>query len=237
MKYCICNLKNKMLDNEIEPYRNRLDNSDIDKSKLVVIPSFLHIDHFKNCSFEIGAQDISSIIDEVVTGEVTGEQLRTSNVKYVLVGHSERRIFKKEIYIDFINKINHAEENEIKVIYCIGETLKEKENGDTYIVLEQQISEVLNNVNIKNLMIAYEPVWAIGSGNTPTEAYIKDMVLFIKDLVEEKYDTSVEVLYGGSVNVKNIADLNKIKIVDGFLVGSASLKADNVIQMINIMAE
>ena len=129
---------------------------------------------------------------------------------------------------DFINKINNAMENGIKVIYCIGESLSDKENGNTYMTLEKQISEVLNNVELKGIMIAYEPVWAIGSGIIPTTKEIKENIGFIKDIIEEKYDIKLKVLYGGSVNSDNISELNTIKNVDGFLVGGASTNIDSL---------
>lgn len=221
---------------EVIPYRNKLDEIE-DKDNLIVIPSLLYVPMFEHSSLVVGAQDISAIIDQTVTGEVTGEQLAKAGVKYVLVGHSERREFKHEINIDFINKINSANENGIKTIYCIGETAKEKENGETYQVLEQQISEVLNNVDLKNLIVAYEPVWAIGSGLVPSVLDIKDTILFIKDLIEENYGVKMNVLYGGSVNTGNIEEINQIKELDGFLVGSASLDAEKVTEMLEIIAE
>ena len=144
-------------------------------------------------------------------------------------------MYKQEINIDFINKINNALENDIKVIYCIGETLKDKEEGNTYIVLEKQISEVLNNVDLKNIMIAYEPVWAIGTGITPKTKDICEIVEFIKDIIDEKYDINIDVLYGGSVNPENIEELSSIKNVSGFLVGGSSLKVTNVIDMLDIL--
>ena len=176
----------------------------------------------------LGAQDISSFIDKTITGEISGEQLKSMGVEYVIVGHSERRIYKNELNIDFINKINNAIDSGIKVIYCIGESLSDKENGNTYMTLEKQISEVLNNVELKGIMIAYEPVWAIGSGIIPTTKEIKENIGFIKDIIEEKYDINIKVLYGGSVNSDNIGELNKIKNVDGFLVGGASTNIDSL---------
>ncbi len=117
--------------------------------------------------------------------------------KYVIVGHSERRIYRHEINIDFINKINNAVENGLNVIYCIGETLNEKENGRTYEVLEKQISEVLNNVEIKNIMIAYEPVWAIGTGKVPEVNEIKENIKFINDIIMENYEEKVRYFIWG----------------------------------------
>ena len=228
MKYLVCNFKNKLNKEDIIKYSNKLNELGIKNVELVICPSNIYLSYFDGNNYSLGAQDISYFIDKTITGEITGEQLKSMGVKYVIVGHSERRIYKNELNIDFINKINNAVENDIKIIYCIGESLKEKEEGNTYIVLEKEISEVLNNVELKNIIIAYEPVWAIGSGKVPTNEEIKENIEFINKIIKEKYDTKLKVLYGGSVNKDNIKELNKIKNVDGFLVGGASTNIDSL---------
>lgn len=232
MKYFVCNFKNKLVKDDIVRYNNRLSEIESKKVKLVIVPSLPFLAFFDKNGYSLGSQDISSFMDKTITGEVTGEQLKSLGVEYVIVGHSERREYKHEINIDFINKINNAIESGIKVIYCIGETLKDKEEGNTYMVLEKQISEVLNNVEVKNIIIAYEPVWAIGTGRISQEKEIRDNIEFIKDIVEEKYDTRLDVLYGGSVNKDNIVSINAIKCVDGFLVGGASTSIDSLESML-----
>ena len=232
MKYFVCNFKNKLTKDDVIKYNNRLSEIDVKMVNLVIVPSLPFLTFFDKNGYSIGSQDISSFMDKTITGEVTGEQLKSLGVEYVIVGHSERREYKHEINIDFINKINNAIESGIKVIYCIGETLKDKEEGNTYMVLEKQISEVLNNVEVKNIIIAYEPVWAIGTGRIPQVKEIKDTVEFIKDIIEENYDTRLDVLYGGSINKDNIASINAIKCVDGFLVGGASTSIDSLESML-----
>lgn len=228
MKYLVCNFKNKLNKEDIIKYSNKLNELGFKNIELVICPSNIYLSYFDGNNYSLGAQDISSFIDKTITGEITGEQLKSMGVNYVIVGHSERRIYKNELNIDFINKINNAVENDIKIIYCIGESLKEKEEGNTYIVLEKEISEVLNNVELKNIIIAYEPVWAIGSGKVPTNEEIKENIEFINKIIKEKYDTKLKVLYGGSVNKDNIKELNKTKNVDGFLVGGASTNIDSL---------
>lgn len=232
MKYLVCNFKNKMVKDDIIKYSNKLGEISLKKVKLVIAPSLPFLSFFDPIGYDLGSQDISSFIDKTMTGEVTGEQLKSLNVNYVIVGHSERRLLKGEINIDFINKINNAQENNIQIIYCIGEEPVDKENGNTYMILEKQISEVLNNVEVKNIIIAYEPVWAIGTGVVPKESEIKETVEFIKDIVSEKYDVNIKVLYGGSVNDQNIRSLNALKGLDGFLVGGASLNLSSVGSML-----
>lgn len=227
MKYLICNFKNKLLKDDIIKYNRSLGEIST-STHLVLCPPILYTSLFSKTGYSLGSQDITSFMDKTLTGEIDACQLKSMGVTHVIVGHSERRIYKHEINIDFINKINNAYEENLQVIYCIGETLKEKEMGKTYEVLEKQISEVLNNVNLKNIIIAYEPVWAIGTGITPKTKDIKDIIDFIKDLILDKYETKLDILYGGSVNETNIAELNTIKGLNGFLVGGASLNPDTV---------
>ena len=227
MKYLVCNFKNKLLKDDILKYNKSLVDIET-KVKLVLCPPSIYLDMFDKSGYELGVQDISSFMDKTITGEIEATQVKSMGAKYVIVGHSERRIYRHEINIDFINKINNAVENGLNVIYCIGETLNEKENGRTYEVLEKQISEVLNNVEIKNIMIAYEPVWAIGTGKVPEADEIKENIKFINDIIMEKYEEKLDILYGGSVNDTNIGELCTIKGLNGFLVGGASLDTNKV---------
>ena len=231
MKYLICNFKNKLLKDDILKYNRNLGEIET-KVKLVLCPSSIYLSLFDKNGYDLGVQDISSFIDRTITGEIEANQIKSLGATYVIVGHSERRINKHEINIDFINKINNALENNLNVIYCVGETLRDKENGSTFEILEKQISEVLNNVEIKNIMIAYEPVWAIGTGNVPSIKEIKENIEFISDLLYEKYECKLDILYGGSVNDENIGELCSIKGLSGFLVGGASLDVNKVKGMI-----
>ena len=231
MKYLVCNFKNKLLKDDILKYNRNLGEIET-KVKLVLCPPSIYLSLFDKNGYDLGVQDISSFIDRTITGEIEANQIKSLGATYVIVGHSERRIYKHEINIDFINKINNALENNLNVIYCVGETLRDKENGSTFEILEKQISEVLNNVEIKNIMIAYEPVWAIGTGNVPSIKETKENIEFISDLLYEKYECKLDILYGGSVNDENIGELCSIKGLSGFLVGGASLDVNKVKGMI-----
>lgn len=231
MKYLVCNFKNKLLKDDILKYNRNLREIET-KVKLVLCPPSIYLSLFDKNGYDLGVQDISSFMDRTITGEIEANQIKSLGATYVIVGHSERRIYKHEINIDFINKINNALENNLNVIYCVGETLRDKENGSTFEILEKQISEVLNNVEIKNIMIAYEPVWAIGTGNVPSIKEIKENIEFISDLLYEKYECKLDILYGGSVNDENIGELCSIKGLSGFLVGGASLDVNKVKGMI-----
>ena len=134
MKYLVCNFKNKLLKEDIIKYNNRLGDIET-KVKLVLIPPVCYLSMFDKTSYELGVQDISSFMDKTITGEIEAFQVKSLGVTYVIIGHSERRNYKHEINIDFINKINNANEAGLKVIYCIGESLSDRENGNTYIIM------------------------------------------------------------------------------------------------------
>ena len=238
MKYLICNLKSNKTLNEIVVYEEKLRDI-ICTPKLIICPSFPYLACFKSKSYILGAQDISEFGVGPYTGEVNGAGLHSMNVKYVIVGHSERRSYLKENETTIKNKIHESLSNGMEVIYCIGETKEEYDRKKTYVVLERQIGRILNDFtreDIKNIIIAYEPIWAISDGITPapipTEKEITEVISFIKKIMKEYYELDSDVLYGGSANDKNIEELKKIKCVDGLLIGGASLDAEKIISMI-----
>ena len=157
-------------------------------------------------------------------------------MSYTIVGHSERRSDNKETNDMFVNKINNLLKFEIRPIFCIGENLDQREANITKDIVGKQIIEVfdkLNKEDIEKIIVAYEPVWAIGTGKVPTNEEIEDMTNYIKDLIQDKYNSRVLVLYGGSVNQKNIDELNLIETVDGYLIGGASTKADEFLYIMS----
>ena len=161
------------------------------------------------------------------TGQINSFMLKDAGAKYIILGHSENRQLGENN--DLINlKIKSSIKSGLKVIFCVGETLNQKRKKNTKKVLSQQIIQGLKNVkNKKNIIIAYEPVWAIGSGLIPKETEIFEIVRFIKNKVKGS-----KVLYGGSVNSQNINLLKKIDNVDGFLIGGASQNSNNFIDII-----
>ena len=161
------------------------------------------------------------------TGQVNSNMLKDVGVKYVIIGHSEnRQLGESDNLINF--KIKSSIKSGLKVIFCIGETLAQKRKKKTKKILSRQIMHGLKKVkNKKNILIAYEPVWAIGSGLIPNETEIFEITNFIKNKVKGS-----KVLYGGSVNPKNIKLLKKINNVDGFLIGGASQNPNNFIDII-----
>lgn len=227
MKLIVGNQKTYLNKDEVLEFINKTTSC----NEVVVCPSYVYIDMYNNNSnYTVGAQNVSEKGNGATTGEISAEQLKSLNVKYCIVGHSERRDEQKETSEMLFNKIVKLLENDIKPIFCIGEHLEEKENGTTKDVIGRQIMEVFDRLDsnlLKNIVIAYEPIWAIGTGLTPTNDEIIDTTEYIKDLVNDKYKVNLLVLYGGSVSKKNVDELNQMNIVDGYLIGGASTKPDD----------
>jgi len=202
------------------------------KIKLVYCPPATLINSLskklKSTSIVVGAQNCHQ--DEnygAYTGYMNSYMLKDAGAKYIILGHSENRQSGENNKL--INlKIKNSIKSGLKIIFCIGETLSQKRKKNTNKILSQQIIQGLKNIkNKKNIIIAYEPVWAIGSGLIPKNSEIFEIVKFIKNKVKGS-----KVLYGGSVNSKNINLLKKIDNVDGFLVGGASQNSNNFIDII-----
>ena len=214
-----------------EYYQKLLPNSK--NCTVVCSPSiFLNRLKYNSNNLFIGAQDVSIYNEGAFTGEISAKMLSNENVSFCLVGHSERRQYfhdKNEI----INKKSiNLIENKIIPVICVGETLKEKENKLTKNVLVKQIEESVPEIsNFDNTIIAYEPIWAIGTGLTPSLDEIEEVHSFIKN-INEKYN-NFRVLYGGSVKAANSADINNLQNVDGCLVGGASLKVNEFNKIIS----
>jgi len=183
----------------------------------------------QNSDYILGAQNVSEKVNGGTTGEISASQLKSMGATLSIVGHSERRQDQKEKSENIANKINRLEEQGLNTILCVGESKEQRDNGLAKEYVYQEIIEIFDNINkdyYENVIIAYEPIWAIGTGVIPTNEEIIDMANYIKDLINEKYNIDIKVLYGGSVNKNNIDELNKIDIVDGYLIGGASTKEE-----------
>jgi triosephosphate isomerase len=206
-----------------------------DKSKCIVIcPTSIHLDYLsrKKTGFYLGAQNISQFKDGAFTGEISADSLQDLNVNFCIIGHSERRkiFYEKDEEIKF--KAENLINNNIIPIICVGETLEEKEKGITNEILKKQLkNSVPSSSNSDNTLIAYEPIWAIGTGLTPTTKEIDNTHIFIREH-DPKFN-KFKILYGGSVKTKNVKEITCLLNVDGVLIGGTSLKLDefaNIIQ-------
>ncbi len=207
--------------------------------KVCVFPEFTALERvskvLNTSDIYLGAQNVAYEDKGAFTGEVSPNSLIELGVEYVIIGHSERRhIFKEDN--ELLNKrLLKALDKNLKVVYCVGETLEERESGKTFEVIETQLKEGLKNANINkdNLIIAYEPVWAIGTGKAATPEMANEVHKFIKDFLGNDF----LVIYGGSVKPNNAKSLIEQKFIDGFLVGGASLKAKDFFEIYNAMRE
>ena len=208
------------------------------KIKIIYCPPYTLLEKFnqklKKSKILIGAQNFHQVSDYgPFTGSISAKLLKDTGANYVILGHSEnRKIGEKNKDINL--KIKSALKNNSNVILCIGETLKEKRQKKTNKILSKQINTCLKNIKkLNKILIAYEPIWAIGSGLIPTNKDLQNIVFFIKKKLNKNYTKQkINLLYGGSVNPKNIQILNKITNLDGYLVGGASQKQNYFIDII-----
>ena len=189
----------------------------------------------KSTTISLGAQNCHYHNDHgPFTGSVSASMIKKIGAKYIILGHSENRAEGDTNKI-ILKKIESALKNNLKVIFCVGETLKDRLNGKTFSILKQQLkSSIKNNFKTKNIIIAYEPIWSIGTGKIPKNYHIEKNLKFIKKefkkIVKKKY--SPTVLYGGSVNDKNISNFSLNSEIDGFLIGGASQSPKKFIDII-----
>lgn len=211
--------------------------------EVIVCPPYTSLTEAANLlngsEVKLGAQNMHFEDKGAFTGEISAGMLKSSGCEYVILGHSERRTIFNEKN-DVINKkIKKALSAGLKPIFCIGETLDERESGVTNDVVKTQVVEGLKEISeneLKNIVVAYEPVWAIGTGKTATPEQAQEVHAFIRSLIEELYSKEaaeeLTIQYGGSVKPDNAAELLGQKDIDGALVGGACLKADSFIGII-----
>ena len=194
----------------------------------------------QNTNIKIGAQNMHYEENGAFTGEVSGLMLKSIGVEYVIIGHSERRQYFNETDESVNKKIKTAFENELKPIVCVGESLEQRETGETEKIITTQTRLALDGLSkeqVKNTIIAYEPIWAIGTGKTATSEDANNSIKSIRNEIKRIYgeEVSQEVIiqYGGSVKSSNAKELFTTSDIDGGLVGGASLKPDEFSKIVN----
>lgn len=226
-KLVLANLKMyQSTKEEVNNYINKLKEV---KDKFIVFPSVIYLEKFIQNNFTCGAQNASAYNPGPYTSEVSIHSLKDIGIKYVLLGHSEVRQNMAEDDELINRKIKQAINNNLKVILCIGESLEGYNQNQTKDIIKNQIYKALKDVS-GEVIISYEPVWAIGSGKTPTNNEIEDITNYIKSL----FNYDVKVLYGGSVSEENINTLSKIPNIDGFLIGKAATNPSSLMKIIEV---
>ncbi len=238
MSKIVANYKVNFVDADFKKLLKMIDNFSFKNAEFIVCPPYTSLHIFKNKSVLLGAQNLSST-DKIPTGEISAEMLRDMNVKYVILGHSERRKAFFETDEQIRNKVLKALEFGLKPIVCVGESLQNKKKGETLTVLEKQLNTILRDIytnELENIIIAYEPIWAIGSGNAIKKSDLQEIVKSIKSILEKMYGklfvNKISILYGGSVNVDNYQSIMSVKGIDGLLVGGVALDFEKLFKII-----
>lgn len=211
----------------------------------IIFPPFPYLHMLKEIvkeedNFYIGAQNCSEFQKGAYTGEVAAAMLSSAGCDYVLVGHSERRQYFNENSQQLIAKINQALDNNLSVIFCFGEQLSDRKNSTHFETVNKQLLEVLSQYpkdQLNKLVLAYEPVWAIGTGETASPAQAQEMHAYVRERLASIFTKEdahmLSILYGGSCNAQNAAELFACTDVDGGLIGGASLKAEDFCTIMN----
>ncbi len=235
---------NKNLSEAVSLTQEVLNSASQNNSIKIFFPAFPFIHTVSDLikgknDFFVGAQNCSEQNSGAFTGEVSASMLSSIGCSYVLVGHSERRQYFKETNELCSKKIIQALAQTIKPVYCIGETLEQRKNNTHFDIVKTQINEALGTLNsdqIKNIIIAYEPVWAIGTGETATPKQAQEMHAFIRTCIADLFGKTIadncSILYGGSCNASNAKELFACTDIDGGLIGGASLKAEDFCKII-----
>ncbi len=221
---------------------DKLDELDL-LCDVIVCPPTLYLemasDYAEESVLSIAAQNVSAFDNGAYTGEISASMLGEMEIPYCIVGHSERRKYFKETDSELAEKVDRLLDYNMKPIFCIGEQLAERESGNHFEVVKAQMTNGffhLNKDEFLNIVVAYEPVWAIGTGVVATPDQAQEMHSFIRGLISEKYGNKTAddttILYGGSCNAENASTLFANKDVDGGLIGGASLKADDFVKIV-----
>jgi triosephosphate isomerase len=218
------------------------------KAKIVFIPPFIHLNAISKMleaypNQYVGAQNCSNHESGAYTGEISAAMIKSCGANYVVIGHSERRQYFNEHNQWLAQKIDTCLKHDLSPIYCCGETLEEREANKHFDVIEKQISEGLFHLNadaMLKVVIAYEPVWAIGTGKTASTAQAQEVHAFIRGIITNKFGKvvaeQITIQYGGSVKPENAAELFSAPDIDGALIGGAALQSRSFTDIVKAMA-
>ena len=215
-----------------------------DKIEIILSPSFTSIRSLQTVinsdklKIKLSSQNVSQFASGAYTGEVSATQLKKLEIDYGIVGHSERRTLFNEIDLVINDKVNRLIENDIVPVFCFGEPIEERKSGSYYNFIENQINDGLKGLRkdkVNKLVVAYEPIWAIGTGEVASLENIVEVLVFVKNIISKKpffNEDNIKFIYGGSVSPDNAQEILNSKIIDGVLVGGASLDATKFVDII-----
>ncbi len=227
----------------VKKITKKLKKKSLKDTRVIVAPTFVSLQKVaykaKGTKVEVAAQNMHQAKSGAFTGEISAEMLKSVGVNIVILGHSERREYFGETDVILAEKVNAALENKLEVIFCFGEVLEDRKSEKHFSVVESQIKNGLFHLEASawdNIILAYEPVWAIGTGETASPEQAQEMHAFIRKIVADKYNqevaNNVSILYGGSVKPSNAKEIFSKEDVDGGLIGGAALNADDFIELV-----
>ncbi|AFS78104.1 triosephosphate isomerase TpiA [Gottschalkia acidurici 9a] len=233
----------KTINESVELVREikaKIKDSDVEVAVCVPFTSLNEVKkEIQETNIKLGAQNMHWEESGAFTGEVSGAMLKEIGVDYVILGHSERRQYFGETDETVNKKIKKALEYNINPIFCVGETLEQRESGIDREIIKGQVIKGLEDISsedLERIVIAYEPIWAIGTGKTASKEDANSMISFIRETLKEKYDSEVSqkvrIQYGGSVKPDNVSEIMSQSDIDGALVGGASLKSDDFLALV-----
>ncbi|HEX5743546.1 MAG TPA: triose-phosphate isomerase [Flavobacteriaceae bacterium] len=231
-----------LINNLLQEFPSKLDAS----KRIIVAPTFVNlypiVEITQNTAIEVAAQNMHFAQSGAFTGEISATMLKGIGVNIVILGHSERRSMFNETDEMLVKKVESALQNKMEIIFCFGEMLEDRKSGNHFNVVEQQLTNALFQLNEsawKQIILAYEPVWAIGTGETASPEQAQEMHAFIRQIVSKKYSqelaNDVSILYGGSMKASNAKELLSNSDVDGGLIGGAALNAAEFTAIIKSM--
>lgn len=233
LKYLMCNLKSNKTLKEILAYKKELANLKKENLELVLFPTSIYLPFFYDAPYKIGSQNISTYESGSHTGEVLASQLKSIKVSYVLVNHFEM----KEKFDNIISKIKNATKENIRVVLCVGE--KNRQTMDETIVeVKKEIKKIFTKLTPKereNIILAYEPCWAINEKYDINTKVIDNIVEKLKQEVNKSYHVTLPILYGGGITTNNIKELAKLDNIDGYLLGNCAINPKNICKVLDIL--
>lgn len=222
---------------------NQVAELTLENTRVIVAPTFVNLSSVvkaaKESAVEVAAQNMHQAASGAFTGEISGEMLKGIGIESVILGHSERRAYFGEDDALLAEKVNGALKNNLEVIFCFGEELEDRKSDNHFNVVESQLKNGVFHLEAaawKNIVLAYEPVWAIGTGETASPEQAQEMHAFIRNLIVDTYGAEVanevSILYGGSVKPANAKEIFSNPDVDGGLIGGAALNADDFVSLV-----